>query len=266
MDWNVYRGILIGYTIKVVLAILIIIVGRFLSKKISKLAGLGLKKANADEMLVDFLSDLLYYALFIISVVIALNTLGFKTTSLAAIIGAATLAIGLSLQSNLSNFGSGVLILLTKPFKVGDFVEVGGISGSVQKISIFNTELLTPDNKKIIVPNSSIIGNPITNFSANDTRRVDLTIGISYESDIKKAKAILEKIVNSDGRILKEPACTIAVAELADSSINIVVRPWVKASDYWAVKFDLLERIKERFDAEGVVIPYPQMDVHVKKD
>lgn len=266
MDWNVYKGILIGYAVKLILAILIIIVGRFLSKKISKLAGLGLKKANADEMLVDFLSDLLYYALFIISVVIALNTLGFKTTSLAAIIGAATLAIGLSLQSNLSNFGSGVLILLTKPFKVGDFVEVGGISGSVQKISIFNTELLTPDNKKIIVPNSSIIGNPITNFSANDTRRVDLTIGISYESDIKKAKAILEEIVNSDEKILKEPACTIAVAEFANSSINIVVRPWVKASDYWAVKFDLLERIKERFDEEGIVIPYPQMDVHLKKD
>ncbi|KAA0257323.1 mechanosensitive ion channel [Deferribacter autotrophicus] len=259
-----YKQLAVSFGIKIIIGLLIIFIGKFLSKRVSVVVSKGLKKAKADDMLAGFIGDLTYYALFIVSIVIALNTIGIKTTSLVAIIGAATLAVGLSLQSNLSNFGSGVLILFTRPFKVGDFVEAGGVAGIVEKISIFNTLLKTPDNRSIIMPNSKIVGNEIINYSARDIRRIDLVVRVGYKEDLKIVKTVLKKILDEDERILKEPEYFIGVSELADNSINFVVRPWVKSSDYWQTRCDLLEKIKTRFDKEGISIPYPQMDVHLK--
>jgi len=179
------------------------------------------------------------------------------------VLGALGLAVGLALKDSLSNIAAGIMIILFRPFRIGDAVTIAGVTGSVQQIGLFNTVLHTPDNQKIIVPNSKILGDIITNITANETRRIDLVVGISYEDDIDKAKAILWELAAKDQRILKDPAPTIAVAELADSSVNLVFRPWVKTSDYWAVRFDLTEQIKKTFDAEGVSIPYPQQDVHL---
>lgn len=198
-------------------------------------------------------------------IVASLDQLGVDTTSLVAILGAAGLAIGLSLQDSLKNFAAGVMLLLFKPFKAGDFVEAGGTSGSIKKIGIFTTTMTTPDNKEIIVPNGNIYGGNITNFSAKETRRVDMVVGIGYDADLLKAKEILKEMVAADERILAEPAPTVAVSELADSSVNFVVRPWVKAADFWGVKFDFTEAVKLRFDQEGISIPFPQMDVHLHK-
>ncbi|MGA1847119.1 mechanosensitive ion channel family protein [Deferribacter abyssi] len=259
-----YKQLIINFSIKILIGLIIIFIGKFLSKRISIAVSKGLNKAKADDMVVNFIGDLIYYTLFIVSIVIALNTIGIKTTSLAAIIGAATLAVGLSLQSNLSNFGSGVLILFTRPFKVGDFVEVGGIPGIVEKISIFNTLLRTPDNRSIIMPNSKIVKNEIINYSARDIRRIDLTIRVGYNEDLKKVKEVLKRILDKDERILKEPKYFIGVSELADSCIFLVVRPWVKSSDYWQTRCDLLENIKSYFDEENIKIPYPQLDIHYK--
>ncbi len=256
----------IQYGLKLIGAIVIFIIGKFVVNIIAKLLRKTLEKANVDETLSNFLVDLASVGLLILVILAALSTLGMKMTSFVAILGAATLAIGLALQSNLSNLGAGVLIMLLRPFKLNDFVQIAGVSGTVEKISIFSTILKTPDNRSIIVPNSKIIGDNIVNYSVKDTRRIDLTIGIGYDDDIKLAKETLEEIVNSDSRILKEPKPLIAVSELGDSSVNFAVRPWVKASDYWGVYFDLLERIKTTFDEKGISIPYPQMDIHLKKE
>jgi small conductance mechanosensitive channel len=208
---------------------------------------------------------MVYYALLIFVVIAALGQIGIQTASFVAIVGAAGLAIGLAMQGSLSNFAAGVLIIIFKPFKIGDFVEMAGTAGVVENIMIFTTEMKTGDNKKIIVPNSSVLGGVITNYSANDTRRVDLVMGIGYNDDIDKAKQVLEEIINADERILKDPAPLIAVSELADSSVNFAVRPWVKSADYWAVYFSLNETVKKRFDQEGISIPYPQQDIHLHK-
>ena len=220
-------------------------------------------KGNVDITLIKFASNLTYTVLLIVVILAALGQLGVQTTSFLAILGAAGLAVGLALQGSLSNFASGVLIIFFRPFKVGDFVELAGKTGTVSQIQIFTTELKTPDNKVIIIPNSQITSSVITNFSAEDTRRVDLKFGIGYGDDLLKAKKILSDLVNSDSRILKEPAPFVAVSELADSSVNFVVRVWVNAPDYWAVFFDMTEKVKLTFDKEGISIPFPQRDVHL---
>ncbi len=258
-------GLIISYGLKILGAIVIFIIGKWLSKKLAKISDNILKKSKVDETLSIFLSKVIYTLLLILVIIVALGTLGFQTTSFVAVLGAATLAIGLALQSNLSNFGAGVMILLLRPFKIGDAVEAGGATGIVEDIGIFNVKIKTFDNRVIIVPNSNIIGSNITNYSEKEIRRVDLVIGVGYEDDLRKVKEELWNILKEDERILEDPAPTVAVSELADSSVNFVVRPWVKVEDYWGVYFDLLEKIKTRFDEKGISIPYPQMDVHLKK-
>jgi small conductance mechanosensitive channel len=260
IDLAVYWGI------KIAGAVLIFIIGKWIAGKLTQFFGKLMERSEVDETLATFLKKLIYIGLLILVIIAALGTLGVQTTSFVAILGAATLAIGLALQSNLANFGAGAVLMIFRPFKVGDFVEAGGATGVVEEIGIFHTKMRTGDNREVIVPNSNIVGGNIINYSAKDTRRIDLVIGVSYEDDLKKVKEELWNILNSDERILKEPAPIVAVSELADSSVNFVVRPWVKASDYWPVYFDLLERIKTRFDEVGITIPYPQMDVHLKKE
>ena len=249
--------------INIISAAVVLIVGLWVAKFIRKLVNSMMEKKEIDSMLISFASSVTYIALVAFVIIAALGQLGVQTTSFIAIIGAAGLAIGLSLQASLSNFASGVMIIFFRPFKVGDFVEAGGVSGVVEGIKIFSTQMRTGDNKAIIVPNSNITGNNITNYSANDTRRVDLVFGIGYDDDIKQAKEILMDIVKKEKRILEDPAPMIAVSELADSSVNFVVRPWVKTDDYWDVYFHLTEAVKVRFDKEGISIPYPQQDVHM---
>ena len=220
-------------------------------------------KSNVDETLVSFVGNLTYVALLTFVVIAAINQLGIQTTSFIAVIGAAGLAIGLALQGSLANFAAGVLLIIFRPFKAGDFIDGAGVAGTVEEIQIFTTHLKTPDNKSIIVPNAKLTGDNITNFSAKDTRRVDMTFGVGYSDDLQKVRQILEDILSKDGRVLQDPAPTIGVLELADNSVNFACRPWVKTEDYWGAYFDITETVKKRFDAEGVSIPYPQRDVHV---
>jgi len=248
---------------QVIGAIIILVAGLWLSKRIANFSQRALERKGVDVTLSRFLRGLVYYSLVLVVIIAAVGQLGFNTMSFLTVLGALGLAIGLALKDSLSNIAAGVMIILFRPFKVGDAVTVAGVTGGVQMIGLFNTVLHTPDNQKIIVPNSKILGDVITNITANDTRRVDLVVGISYEDDIDKAKALLWEIAAKDPRILKDPATTVAVAELADSSVNLVFRPWVKTSDYWAVRFDLTEQIKKVFDQEGISIPYPQQDVHL---
>ncbi len=220
-------------------------------------------KARVEPTLVGFATNLTFASLMTLAVVSALGALGVSTTSFVAVIGAAGLAIGFALQGSLANFAAGVLLIIFRPFKAGDFIEGGGVSGTVEEIQVFATIMKTPDNKRVIVPNAGMTNGSITNYSANDTRRIDLVFGIGYGDDIKKAKQVLEEILSGDTRVLAEPASTVAVAELADNSVNFVVRPWVKTADYWAVRFDVTEAVKQRFDAQSISIPYPQRDVHL---
>jgi small conductance mechanosensitive channel len=256
----------IPWAINIVTALAIYIVGKIIVGVLVNLVGKLLARSKYDDMLVDFLKAIVNAILMLFVIVAALDRLGVDTTSLVAILGAAGLAIGLSLQGSLQNFAAGVMLLVFKPFKAGDFVEAGGTAGVVKNISIFTTLLCSPDNKEIIVPNGSIYSGNITNYSAKETRRVDMVFGIGYDSDIKLAKQILQEIADADERILKDPAVTIAVAELADSSVNFVVRPWAATSDFWGVKFDFTEQVKLKFDAAGISIPFPQMDVHIQKE
>jgi len=249
--------------INIAIAAAILFGGIWLSKRIKNYVATAMEKREIDVLLASFSSNIIYVALVAFVIIAALGQLGIQTTSFVAIIGAAGLAIGLSLQGSLSNFASGVMIIAFRPFKVGDFIEAGGVAGIVEGIQIFSTQMRTGDNKAVIVPNSNIIGGNITNYSAKDTRRVDLVFGIGYDDDIKKAKDVLTELVNNDERILKDPEPVIAVSELADSSVNFVCRPWVKTADYWGVYFDLTEAVKLRFDKEGISIPYPQQDVHM---
>jgi len=253
----------IEYGMKIIGALIVLIIGMWLAKMIKKGIVKLMEKRNVDPTLISFCSSLLYVVLQVFVIIAALAKLDINTTSFIAILGAAGLAIGLALQGSLSNFAAGVLMIIFKPFKVGDFVEAGGVTGSVEEISIFTSILNTPDNKKVIVPNSQVMGGAITNFNANGTRRVDLVAGIGYGDDIDKAKAVINSILAADDRVLKDPAPTVAVVEMADSSVNIVVRPWVAGADYWGVYFDTTEAIKKRFDEEGISIPFPQRDVHL---
>jgi small conductance mechanosensitive channel len=256
-EWGTFYGL------KIIAAVVIFIVGRWVAKILRNLIERMMSKAKVHETLVKFVGNLTYVALLVIVIIAALNQLGIQTTSFIAIIGAAGLAVGLALQGSLANFAAGVLMIIFRPFKVGDYVEGGGTAGTVETINIFTTHLISPDNKEIIVPNAKITGDNIVNYSAKDTRRLDLVFGVSYSDDLQKVKNVLLDILKADSRILQNPAPTIGVLELADSSVNLAVRPWVKGSDYWPIFFDLKEKIKERFDAESISIPFPQQDVHL---
>ena len=252
-----------AYALNIIGALLIFIVGKWLARRISNLLSKLLEKNNFDLALVSFLTHLTYYALVVLVVVAAAGRLGINTTSFLTVIGAAGLAVGLALKDSLSNFAAGVMIVLFRPFTIGDVVSTAGITAKVEKITIFNTHFCSPDNQLIIVPNNKIIADIITNINAKDTRRVDLTVGISYSDDMAETKEILARLAKEDSRILADPAPFIAVAELADSSVNLVFRPWVKTADYWDVRFALTEKIKNRLDEAGISIPFPQQDVHL---
>lgn len=252
-------------TLSLVLAVVIFFLGRWFARILSSIFGKLLKRAKVDEILVDFLSGIIHAALVLFVIIAALSQLGVDTTSLVALLGAAGIAVGLALKDSLQNFASGVMLILFRPFKSGDFVDVGGVTGIVEKITVFSCTMRTPDNKEVIVPNGAIYGGVITNFSARDTRRVDMVFGIGYDSDLLKAKQILQELIDADERVLPEPAPVIAVGELADSSVNILVRPWVNSADYWGLYWDMQERVKLRFDEEGISIPFPQMDVHLNQ-
>lgn len=251
--------------INIIMALLIFLVGKYVVGVIAKVTSSLMTKAGVDNILVDFVRSIIKTALLLFVVVASLNQLGVDTTSLIALIGAAGLAIGLSLQSTLQNLAAGVMLIVFRPFKDGDFIDAAGVVGTVEKIHIFNTIMRTGDNREIIVPNGAIFGGTITNFSAKETRRVDMVFGIGYGDDIRKAKEIIKNILNDDSRVLSDPEPLIAVGELADSSVNFNVRPWCKSSDYWGVYFDTHENIKLAFDEHGISIPYPQMDVHMSE-
>ena len=253
-------------SVSIVVGIIIFFIGKIIAHRVSDWIEQRLLKSKVDKAVAGFASSILYALMFAGVVLMALGQVGVETTSFIAILGAAGLAVGLALQGSLSNFASGVLIILLRPFRAGDFVDAGGQTGTIDRIELFHTYMKTPDNRVIIMPNSSIMDGSIINFSREATRRLDLVIGISYDSDIKQARELMKQIIEADERALKDPALVIWVSELADSSVNFSVRVWVNAGDYWALRSDLLEKIKYTFDENGVGIPFPQMDVHLSKE
>ena len=257
-----YTDMALEYGVALILAILIYIVGKFIIGIIINIIGKIMNKSDIDEMLARFILSTLKSLLFVFVILAALKQLGIDTTSIVAMIAAAGLAIGLALQGTFANIGAGVLIIIFKPFKIGHIINAGGETGTVDNLNLFSTILKTLDNRIIIVPNSAIMGGSITNYSLQDTRRVDLVFGIGYDDDLKLAKETLFEIGNSDSRILQDPAPFVAVGELADSSVNFTVRFWVNSPDYWAVHFDTIEKVKLVFDEKNISIPYPQMDIH----
>ena len=252
-----------NYGLKIIGAILILILGRIAAGLGRKIVKRMLEKAKTEPSVVSFVGTLIYFLILTFAVLAALAKFGIQTASFVAILGAAGLAVGFALQGSLANFAAGVLILVLRPFRVGDFIMGAGEAGAVKQISLFTTELSTPDNIKVIVPNGQLFGSVIKNVTAYETRRIDLVMGIGYSSDIQKAYDVMMDLIKEDTRILPEPAPQIAVSELADSSVNFVVRPWVKKDDYWAVRFDLTRKIKEEFDKNGIEIPFPQRVVHM---
>lgn len=252
----------IPWGINIVMALVIFIVGKMVVKLIINIVRKLMERSNVDSLLINFITSIIKGILLLFVVIASLNQLGVDTTSLIALIGAAGLAVGLALQGSLQNFASGVMLIIFRPFKDGDLVDAAGVLGVVEEIGIFTTTMRTADNREIIIPNGSIFGGTITNVSARDTRRVDMVFGIGYDDDLLKAKQIIMDILTADDRILKDPAPAVALGELADSSVNFNVRPWVKSADYWAVYSDTHEKIKLEFDKQGISIPYPQMDVH----
>ncbi len=256
--------ILSGYGLNVLYAIAVLILGRVVAGAARSWVVKGLNRTKLEPTVIPFVSGMVYYTLIAFVLVAVLNLFGIQTASFIAIVGAAGLAVGLAIQGTLSNFAAGIMLLIFRPFKIGDYVEAGGTAGSVISISVFSTTLHSPDNVRIIVPNSRIYGQIVKNYSANDTRRNDLMVGISYSDNITKAIETIRKILNSDTRVLKEPEAVVAVGELADSSVNIVVRPWCKKEDYWPLRFDLTRKLKEELEAAGCSIPFPQADVHLQ--
>ncbi|KPK37244.1 MAG: mechanosensitive ion channel protein MscS [Gammaproteobacteria bacterium SG8_47] len=263
MQTDIFDVYVIPWSVRIVTAILIFVIGRWIAKLLTNAVGRVMTKARLDDLLVNFLSNIIYALLLAVVVLAALEQLGVKTTSALAILGAAGLAVGLALRDSLSNFAAGVMLIIFRPFKTGDFVEAGGTAGVVEKITVFSTVMRTGDNREVIIPNGQIAGGTIINFSARDTRRIDLVFGIGYDDDIKKAKELIEQTMKADARILADPAPAIMVLELADSSVNLAVRPWCNSGDYWAVRSDLLENVKAAFDSNGISIPFPQRDVHL---
>ena len=263
INMDMITELIITYGIKFALAIVIFVVGRWAAKTLTNVLVKMMEKAKIDKTLVSFSKNISYTLMLVFVVIAALGQLGVETTSIAAVIAAAGLAVGLALQGSLSNLAAGVMIVLFRPFRVGDFIDAAGTSGTVEDLNIFTTTLKTTDNKAVIIPNSKITDGNITNFSANPTRRIELTFGIGYDDDLKATKKLLQKLVKADKRILKEPEPFVAVSELADSSVNFIVRVWVERADFGAVKHDLLEKVKLEFDKAGISIPYPQQDIHI---
>ena len=253
----------ISYGIKIVGALVIIVVGFWLSRLVTKGIVKAFEKKNVDATLSKFLSSIIKTVLYIVVILAALDTLEFNTTSFVAIIGAAGLAVGFALQGSLSNFASGVMLIIFRPFKIGQFIEAGGGTGVVEEIGIFTTKLHTTDNKVIIIPNAKLTGDNIVNYSANETRRVDMVFGIGYTDDIDKAREAINQVLSSNDKVLADPAPDIIVTALADSSVNFSVRPWVKTADYWAVFTETHEAVKKKFDELNISIPFPQTDVHL---
>ena len=251
------------FGINLVTAIAIFYIGRIVVGLLTRSLRKVMQAQEIDKTLESFVCNLARMVLLTFVIIASVSALGIQTTSFIAVVGAAGLAIGLALQGSLSNFASGVLIVLFRPYKVGDWVEAAGVAGTIVEVQILTTVFKTGDNKSIIVPNGQVMNSIIINYSANDQRRVDMVVGVSYDDDLDKVRATLEDLIAADDRILDDPACTIAVAELADSSVNFIVRPWVKSGDYSGVKFDLTEAIKKRFDKEGITFPFPQQDVHL---
>ncbi|XQW85785.1 mechanosensitive ion channel domain-containing protein [Thalassotalea piscium] len=260
------QDLLISFAIKFVVALAILYFGKIIAKVVSKTVEKILTKKDFDKTVASFISSLVYGIFILITFIVAISHLGFNTSSLVAIVGAAGLAIGLALQGSLANFASGILLITLKPFKDGDFVEIAGTAGIVEEINIFSTQLRTGDNKTVIIPNGGVTSGNITNYSAKPMRRIDLVIGVGYTADLAKTKSILTDVASSHALVIKDQAITVGVSELADSSVNFVVRPWVKTSDYWPVYFDLLETIKVELDNAGIEIPFPQLSVHVNQE
>jgi len=257
---------LMTYGLRIIAAVVIFLVGRWAAGLVSRLVEKIMIKANVEKTLAKFFRSLCYFLILAFAIVAAIDKIGVQTASLVALIGAAGLAVGFALQGSLSNFAAGIMILVFKPFKAGDFVEIAGTSGSVQEVRIFNTILNHPDNRCIIIPNSQITADKITNFTTVDKRRVDMTFGISYDDDIRKAKDVLMELVKSDPRVLKDPEPVVAVSGLGDSSVNLVVRPWATPADYWGVFFDTTEKGKLELEKAGITIPFPQRDVHMHQE
>lgn len=269
LEWSRFLELLqakgIDFGINLAIALAIFYVGKFAVGLLVRAIGKAMQKQGVDKTLETFIRNLVQSSLLIVVVISAIGAVGIQTTSFIAIFAAAGLAVGLALQGSLSNFASGVLIILFRPYRVGNYIEAAGIAGTVEQVHILTTILKTGDNKQIIVPNSQVMNSIITNYSANDTRRIDMVVGVSYDDDLDKVRATLEALITAEARIMQEPAPLIAVSELAESSVNFVVRIWVKSGDYSGVKFDLTEAIKKRFDKEGISFPYPQQDVHLYK-
>lgn len=267
LNWLIEnQALLLQYIIDFIVAIAIIVFGKWIARFVSNTFIRILNAKKVDKAVSSFIGSIIFSLLFFAFIVAAISHMGFNTSSLVAIVGAAGLAVGLALQGSLSNFASGVLLIILKPFKSGDFVEVASSAGVVEEIHIFSTQLRTGDNKTLIIPNSAITSNTITNYSTKPTRRIDLVIGVSYDADLAKTKAILTTIANEHELILKDQPITIGVSELADSSVNFVLRPWVRSADYWTVYYQLLETIKVSLDEAGIEIPYPQMGLHINRD
>lgn len=258
--------LIVFYGTKIILALVIFFIGKWLAKLLTNLLEKGMRARSVDVTVTVFVRNISYYILLVVVIIATLGQLSVPTASFVAVIGAAGLAVGLALQGSLSNFAAGVMLFLFRPIRVGDYVEAGGAAGIVHDISIFATTLLSTDNKTIVVANASITGNNIVNYSSQVDRRIDLIVGVSYSSDLQQVKDALREIAKADERVLKDRDVTIGVSELANSSINLVFRPWVKTEDYWPVRFALTEKIKNRFDEMGISIPFPQMDVHVKQN
>lgn len=251
------------YGVKLVTAVVIFFGGKWLARRVTHVMKAAMNRAHFDITLVRFLGNIVYAALLGLVCVIALSQIGIETASLAAVIAAAGLAVGLALQGSLSNFAAGVLLIIFRPFRAGDFIEAAGVSGTVEEITIFTTILNTPDNKRVIVPNSAVSGDAITNYSANETRRIDLVIGVGYGDNISKARDVMMEVLKREPRVLSSPEPVVAVSELGDSSVNFVVRPWVSRDDYWGARFAVTEAIKLALDENGISIPYPQRDLHI---
>jgi small conductance mechanosensitive channel len=257
------QELLAAFGIKVVMALLILVIGRWVAKLLRDLTGKMMAKTNMDATLVKFVGSMVYFALLAFVVLAALAQVGIQTTSFIAVIGAAGLAVGLALQGSLANFAAGVLMLIFRPFKVGDYIEGAGVAGIVEEIHIFHTLLGTLDNKAIIVPNAKMTGDNITNYTMKDRRRVDLVFSVSYGEDIEKVKRVIAGVLESDARVLKDPPSTVAVLGIDVGTVNFAVRPWVRTEDYWDVFFSTNENMKQRFDAEGIRAPVPRREVHL---
>jgi len=266
-DWfsNLSMDEILAFSWQIVGALLIFIIGRWIAKAIVGMMRKAMTRKKLDEILISFLANIVYVFLLLSVVLIAVSYLGIAVTPLVAVLGGAALAVGLALQSSLSNFASGLMLVGFRPFSKGNFVEAGGVSGTVSSVGIFQTQLTTPDNRHVIVPNSEITSQPITNYSAFDTRRIDLIIGVGYDDDLKTAQSVMKKVIEGHDKVLEDPEPVVLMMELGDSSVNVAVRPWVKTPDYWAVRGELLESLKVELEAAGCSIPYPQRDVHLHK-